>query len=181
MANGGPKGHKKLSLQRRIAVNAHLSGMTKNDAMLEAGYSSSTNPMSVFSREDVKAQIELHQDEMADKYEVSREWVLEQLQRIATSGSVLAKFKKILPDGQLDWDFKGATPEELALIDELTVKANAKGQYDMKIGVPSRQSALDSICRIMGYNKDKLDLTGSLSLVERLQRGRKRAGGGKER
>ena len=178
MAHGSPKGHKKLSLKHRIAVNAYLSGMTKSAAMIEAGYGTSTGAVLVFGREDVQHEIERHQDAMVEKYEVPREWVLEQLHKIATSGFVLAKFKKVTPDGGLDWDFTGATQEELALIDDLTVKINAKGQVEIKIGAPSRQSALDSICRVMGYNKDKLDLTGSLSLVERLQKGRDRVRGG---
>ncbi|KKL64978.1 hypothetical protein LCGC14_2159620, partial [marine sediment metagenome] len=75
-----------------------------------------------------------------------------------------------------DWDFTGATINELALIDELTV-LEKNGAFAMKIGVPSRQAALDALCRVLGLNKDKLDLSGTVSLVERLQKGRDRVRG----
>ncbi len=176
MTSGSPKGHKKLTLQHRIAVNAHISGMTKKDAMIEAGYAPKTDPQSVFGRDEVKHEVARHQEEMAKKYDIGREWVIKRLVDIADSSVTLAKFKKVMKDGQLDWDFTGATLQELALIDELTV-LEKNGAFSMKIGVPSRQAALDALCRVLGLNKDKLDLSGSLSLVERLQKGRDRVRG----
>ncbi len=176
MTSGSPKGHKKLTLMRRIAVNAHISGMTKKDAMIEAGYAPKTDPQSVFGRDEVKHEITRHQEDMAEEYNISREWIAKRLMKITDSNLVLAKFKKVMSDGQLDWDFTGATLQELALIDELTV-LEKNGAFSMKIGVPSRQAALDALARIFGLNKDKLDLSGSLSLVERLQKGRDRVRG----
>lgn len=177
--HGSPIGHKKLSLCHRIAVNAYMSGMTKGEALLEAGYSKKSGVSVVFDRPDVCHEIERLTERVMAKYEVDREWVTEQLVDIATAGVTLAKFKKITEDGKLNWDFSGATEAELALIDSLTVEnypVNQGGGFkSMKITIPSRQSALDSLCRIHGLNKDKLDVTGELSLVERLQRGRERA------
>ncbi len=167
------KGHKKLAFRHRIAVNAFLSGMTKGDAKVEAGLGK-TSANSVFSREDVKHEIERRQNEVVEKYDVGQEWVVERLIRIVESGTILSKFMKVDDEGQLDWDFTGATPQELALIEELAVKSTISGGYEMKVGTPGRQRALDSLCRVLGFNKDKLDLTGSVSLVERLQRGRGR-------
>ena len=174
MAHGSPKGHRKLTFKHRIAVNAFLSGMSKKDAMLEAGYAKSIKSDFVFSREDVRHEVERRQEKVAAKYDVSQEWVVERLVRMAESNTTLAKFIKVDEEGQLDWDFTGATIQELALIEELAVKSTIAGGYEMKIATPSRQKAIDSLCRILGFNKDKLDLTGSLSLVERLQRGRGR-------
>lgn len=174
MTHGSPRGHKNLTFRHRIAVNAFLSGMTQREAMVEAGYSPKSAPDKVFGREDVKHEIERLQESVAAKFEVSQEWVVERLVRIAESGTVLAKFKKIDSDGKLYWDFTDATQEELALIDDLTVETSIVGKHSMKVGVPGRQKAIDSLCRVLGFNKDKLDISGSLSLVERLQRGRER-------
>ena len=121
--HGSPLGHRKLSLSRRIVVNAYLSGMTKKMAMREAGYSANSDPQTVFGREDVQAEMERLTDRVMRKYEVSREWVTRQLVSIATAGVVLARFKKVTPDGKLDWDFTGATEAELALIDTLSVES----------------------------------------------------------
>lgn len=179
LGRDGAPGHRKLALCHRIAVNAYMSGMTKTDAMAEAGYASGTTPANVFDRGDVRHEIERLTEKLMAKYEVDREWVMRQLVDIATAGETLAKFKKITPDGLLDWNFAGATQAELALIDTLSIEKHVERDgaviTKFKIGLPSRQAALESLCRILGLNKDKLDLGVELTLVERLQRGRDRA------
>jgi len=156
-----------------MALNAHLSGMTKKQAMLEAGYSPKSLSSTVFGREDVKYELARRQETAAAKCEISQDWVVKRLAEMADSGAIMAKYKKVMPDGQLDWDFTGATQADLALIEELTVVCK-DGAYGMKIGLPRRQAALDALCRVLGYNKDKVDVSGEISLVERLQRGRDR-------
>ena len=180
---GMPKGAKKLAFKHRIAVLAHLNGRTKKAAMLEAGYSKNTLPQFVFDRPDVISELTRAQDAVAEKYEISREWITEQLKAVATAGTVLAKFKKVDPKtGALMWDFRGATEGELALIDTLTVSETTtplgKKTTSMKVAPSSRLGAIEVLCRIHGYNKDTLDIPG-LGIVERLQRGRERAGVGK--
>ena len=180
MVKGGLPGHRKLALCHRIVVNAYLSGMSKHQALAEAGYSPKTLVHQVFDREDVSHEIERLTDEVMAKYQIDREWVTKQLVDIATAGVTLAKFKKVTPDGLLTWNFTGATQEELALIDTLSVetyveKGTQQTVKKFKIGLPSRQTALDSLCRIHGLNKDRLEVDVELSLVERLQRGRERA------
>ena len=179
MADPQNLGHKKLTLPRRIAVNAYLAGATKREAMNEAGYAENVQMSLVFNRPDVQHEIERLSEQVMAKYEVSREWITEQLVNIATAGETLAKFKKVMPDGLLDWDFTGATQQELALIETLAIERQTSPggvtTTRFKPTMPSRQTALDSLCRIHGFNKDKLDLGGEMSLVERLQRGRDRA------
>ncbi len=174
MTHGSPKGHKNLAFKHRIAVNAFLSGMTQSEAMVEAGYAEKSVPHTVFGREDVKHEIERRQEKVAAEYDIGQDWVVKRLVRIVKSSDVLSKFVKIDHEGKLYWNFTGATPEELALIEELAVETTPLGGHKIKVGPPSRQRAIDSLCRILGLNKDKLDLTGSVSLVERLQRGRGR-------
>ena len=180
MADPQSIGHKKLTLPRRIAVNAYLSGLTRREALREAGFADTVQTSVVFNRPDVKHEIDRLTEEVMAKYEVTREWVTEQLVNIATAGKMLAKFKKVDDDGMLHWDFTGATQDELALIDTLSVESySMPGQKGVtkkfKISVPSRQTALDSLCRINGFNKDKLDIGGEMSMVDRLQRGRERS------
>jgi hypothetical protein len=180
-----PRGSKKLAFNHRVAVLCYLSGMTKGAAMIEAGYSPKTPSPHVFDREDVRAEIEREQRAVTEKYEVGKDWVTEQYIKIALAAETLSKFKIVdLKTGLLAWDFRGATQHELSLIDDLTVtttKSLAGGlKTTMKVGMPSRLSALEGLCRVHGLNKDSLDLTGGLSLVDRLQRGRKRASGKEE-
>ena len=180
---GKPKGSKGLSFKRRIAVQAYLSGMTKKKAMIEAGYRPKTRSDYVFCREDVRAEIKRLEGEVLEKFDVSREWMTKQLVDVATAGVALSRFKKITKDGKLDWDFTGATNEELSLIDALTVETQqvAGGKVKVKkfsVKMPSRLSALESLCRICGFNKETVVHEGEMTLIERLQRGRDRAGAG---
>lgn len=104
-----------------------------------------------------------------------------QLVAVAQASEVLAKFMKVDPkSGAIDWDFKGAIEGELALIDSLTVDTTyglGGKKVKCKITMPSRLAALEALCRIYGLNKDPLADALKMSLVERLQAGRKRASG----
>ncbi|KKK84393.1 hypothetical protein LCGC14_2783810, partial [marine sediment metagenome] len=113
------------------------------------------------------------------RYELDEDWVIQRLMRMADAGDILAKFKRVLPSGKLDWDFTGATQDELAVVNELTVTtrtdvAGAK-VVKMKIGSSDPHNALVSLMRRLGLFKDRLRLDGELSLVERISRGRDRA------
>ena len=179
------KGSRKLSFRHRLCVLGYLSGKTKRAAMDDVGFSPKSDVSTVFNRADVLAELEREQQVVLDKFEVSKDWVTEQLVSIAVAGRTLAKFKVVDPEtGALSWDFRGATQEELGLIDTLSVSETTsplgKTKKDMKITVPSRQSAIDSLCRIHGFNKDNLDIPGAMTLIDRLQRGRQRSSGKEE-
>ena len=168
-----------------VCIDEYLKGKSKTDAMLIAGYSEGTargrGPMLVFGREDVKAEIAKRQKGARVKYDIDRDWVVQRLAAIADAPAVLAKFKKINSDGTLYYDFTGATEAELELVDSITTETYMEGRGDdareirkFKITVNDRQRALDGLARIFGFNKDSLDVKGKLTLVERLQQGRKR-------
>lgn len=172
----------KVSYRHQCVALLWLSGLSQRQAMLEAGYAKGVAEKRtdlIFSRPDVKEFINEQQKEILAKLDVSKEWVTGRLVAIAQAGEVLAKFKKVDPKtGMIEWDFRGATEGELALIDTLTVDTTyglSGKTVKCKIGVPSQLSALDSLCRIMGFNKDPLADALKMNLVERLQQGRKRA------
>ena len=163
------------------AIHFFLLGHTQKDSLTMAGYSESTargNPQSVFNRPVVAEELARQQAELRDKYKLSEEWVIERFMRIADAGATLAKFKKVLPDGKLNWDFTGATEEELALINELAVTTTEDQEgvrTHNKIGTSDSLGALNSLSRIQGMFKDKVQFEGELALVDRLARGRERA------
>ncbi len=163
------------------AIHFYMIGYTKKDALIKAGYARNTasnNANSVFDREVVAKELARRQLEVAKKHKLSEEWVIERFMKIADAGATLAKFKKVRPGGRLDWDFTGATQEELALINELTVttvETEGGTITHNKIGKADPLGALNSLARIQGMNKDKIQFEGELSLVDRLARGRERA------
>ena len=164
------------------AIHFYMLGHTKKDALIKAGYAKNTasnNANSVFDREVVARELARRQLALRKKQKLSEEWVIERYMKIADAGAVLAKFKKVLPSGKLDWDFTGATEEELALINDLAVTATvgedgSEATYN-KIGTSDPLGALNSLARVQGMFKDKIQFEGELSLVDRIVRGRERA------
>ncbi len=170
---------RRISPQQLLAVQYLLDGSNRSDALRMAGYTENTalKHQYKFDRSPMKEEIERRQARMRKKYELTEDWVVERLMMIADSGAVLAKFKKV--DGKmLSWDFTDATQEELAAINELSVETsrdrNGIEITKFKVGVSDPKGALDSLARKLGLFKDKMELTGELSLVERITRGRER-------
>ena len=154
----------------------------KAEAMRKAGYSQSTvnqNPGLVFNRPDVIAEIERRRSKLTQKHELKLEWVVSRLMDIANTGETLAKFIFVTDDGKLDWNFDGATSDELKLINDILVETTV-GKTGItrktKIGTTAsdRKGALDSLARILGAFNDNMTIKGELSMVERLQAGRAR-------
>ena len=174
-------GERSLVHREERAIHFFLLGHTQKDSLIKAGYSANTgnSPSSVFDRPVVVNELTRRQLVIRKEYNLSEEWVIERLMRFADSGRTLARFKKVTEDGGLEWDFTGATEEELALISELTVAifSDADGTIIKrpKVSISDPLGALNSLARIQGMFKDKIQFEGELSLVDRISRGRERA------
>jgi hypothetical protein len=135
----------------------------------------------VFDKPSVAAEIKRRQAMLRKKHDLDEDWVIQRMMRIADSGEILARFKKVTKDGKLDWDFTGATQDELAAINELTVTTTtARGETTtkFKVGSDSPKGALDSLMRKMGMFQDNLNVSGEMSLTERITAGRNRVNKG---
>lgn len=174
-----------LNPQQARAVEEFFKNNGKQEeALLAAGYSPKTAkhcPHSVFSHPAVRAEIERRRRLAMEKAEITEEWVLRKLAKLANAPEILAKFRKVSKDGMLYYDFRGATEAEIAVITELSIDTYMDGKGDdarevkkMKVGITDPKAALDSIARILGLNKDKVSHDVEINLVERLHAGRKR-------
>lgn len=185
--NGVKQKKPRLSDQQRKAINFYFqNGFNKRQALISAGYAKTTacgNSQSVFSNPLVREEIDRRLDGQRRKYELTEDWVIQRLMRIANGGEILAKFKHVNDEGEMYWDFSGATPDDLAVITELTTDVYMEGRGEdavpvkkMKIAMADPKGALDSLCRKLGLFQDKVKIDGEVSLVERLQAGRRRVG-----
>ncbi len=168
----------KLNQMRLLMVDFYLAGASKADSMRLAGYAESTAKSGIketFNHPVVLAEIKRRQEALRKKYELNEDWVIQRLMRIADSGAILARFKIVRPDGHLDWDFTGATEDELAAVNELTVSYDKNGNHQMKVGADSPKGALDSLCRKLGLFQDIQINIGEVTLSDRIDRGRERS------
>jgi len=172
-------------LQRRAIDFYFENGFVAKQAMISAGYAKNTatyNPGRWSQQPQVIKEIARRQKVLADRHEVTQDWVIERLKRIADAPAILAKYKKVTEDGQLAWDFTDATQEDLAVINELATDMYSEGRgkgakiiKKMKIGSSDPMAALNALCRHLGMFNDKVTVEGELSLIERIQAGRKQS------
>jgi len=130
-----------------------------------------------FKRPDVRAILEEKQAILREKSGVTTELLIDRLKFIAFGD--LSKFIKVTPDGGLDYDFSTATPEELKVVNELSVDSYADGRgpnkrtvKKFKFNKADALRAIELLGRMLGSFKDSMEVKGEVSLVERLQRGR---------
>lgn len=158
------------------------NGFDKVDAAKKFGLAQpQANAARLFKRKDVQAEIARRRKRIETKLELDRDWIVQRLMRIADAGFILAKYKKVTEDGKLDWDFTGASQEELALVNGLSVEVYHEGRgpgkkaiKKFKIDASDPKGALDSLARILGLFEDKVEVKGEISLIERIRAGRDR-------
>lgn len=173
----------KLTLKQRKLVNEYFkNGGHKTNAMKSAGIGGGdlyrhTNT-SVFNQPAVKREVERRIARMEKKYELDEDWVVQRFMRIAdaNTGDILMK----LQDN--DFDLSVLTSDERYAIEELSDEMEYVGRGDNKIRVrktkvktKSNLQALTALARKLGMFNDKVSITGEISLVDRIQAGRKRA------
>jgi len=160
------------------AVEYFLEGGLKNktEACREAGYAHAhVQAVKVFKRPRVVAEIKKRLDEIAKKRAVTPSRIIEEYAKIAFSN--LGDLLEVQPDGSAVLDLTDLTDDQRACI---TRFEGATDKSPDKISFADKKAALDSLARVYGMFNDKLTVKGSLSLVERLQKGRARVKKSKE-
>lgn len=165
----GPKLYKRkypktdgISIKHRLMVDHYFAnGFNKDRAAQAAGFDSWRKYSNrLFNRPEVLQEIENRRRRLEKKYELTEQWIIEQLMKLATSNVALAKFIKLDEQGVPYWDFTGAGAEELALIQDLQTDTifspDEKIVRKLKIVKPDPHRALEMLARIQGaFNKDK--------------------------
>ena len=175
---------KELTQQRMLAIDAWFeNGYQKTNAMRAAGYAEQTavkRQCILFGREDVKAEIQRRQAKAAKKHELNQDWVIKRLMARADAPIHLAKFKKIDTEGQLYWDFTGATQAELGMVQDLGVEFTKAGRGNSAVDVTKfkmkdvdAHAALMALSRHLGLFDDKITVTEG-SLEDKILAGRRR-------
>lgn len=172
---------------RLVVHNYFTNGLNQKKAMVDAGYSENASPADVFNHPYVQSQMEAYRLRLERSYQLDEGWIISRLMKIADSGSILNRFKKIGSDGELYWDFTDASPDELELIQGISTDSYKEGRgksarniKKFTIKIPEAKAALDTLARIKGMFDDKLEVKGTVGIVERLQAGLKQVAAEKE-
>ena len=163
-------------------------------ALIAAGYAQNTavhTPHMIFGRDDVKAEIERRHAAHEKKAQVTEERIIAEMAKLAFTN--MGDLLEVNEDGTAYMDFNKLTPDMKAAVAEFQVEQyeekQASGEEDGSfVSVPvkksrvkfaSKQAALDSLARIKGMYRDKVEVSHVGSLVERIQAARKRVADGK--
>lgn len=166
-----------VNYRQRVMVEYFFrNGFKKIEAARMAGYAYPENYCNrLFKHPAVVAEIDKRLKRMAERTNITAEWIIEQLASYATAGVTLAKFRQ--PDGS--WDFTDATPEEMALVkvsQEIILDKKSPGVKGgkVKLDFPDPMKALEMLARIQGLFKDQVEVTTKVELTEAINAGRKR-------
>lgn len=173
-----------LKPQHKLAAEIYMSnGFRQNEAMIDAGFTKSTansNAHVVFGRPEVLEYIKRRMEERAQKYEVTADRVVNEMAKIAffSLGDAIVEAGD---DGTVSIDVTKLSKDQRAALAEFTIEEYTEGRGEARLGVRKvklkpfdKKAALDSLMRYLGLFNDKVELTGTLSLVERIQKGRER-------
>lgn len=171
-----------LSYKHMRVINNYMRGMSKKDSLLEAGYSESvalTDAESVFTRPDVRKELQRRMDKMAKRNELDENWIVQRLMAIADANvGDLIVFDAA---GDAKIDYTALTPELKYALGLIEVNEYKKGrgkdalpiqQFKMKFADKLR--AIEMLMKILGLDRTKVEVSGEQAMIDRLLEGRAR-------
>lgn len=165
---------------RMKAVDYYMRGMTKKNALLKAGYSdsvASTDAVSVFGRDDIKAEIERRRKRIASKSDVDAAWIVKRLMDIANADIVDLLIVDDIGNTRLDMSLM--TPQlRRALEGEFSLSEEGTGNVRMRVKTTDKLRAIEMLGKYLDMFTDTVKVEGEISLIERLHAGRSRVSEG---
>jgi len=180
--------HKKarthLNEQERVAIDRYFSnGFNKTEAITFAGYKSGNAYISRwYARDTIATEIERRMRAMTKKSKVTAEMVIEEVRKVAFAN--LGDLITVQEDGSALIEFSTLTADQRASISEFQTETYNEGRGDDAVPVKKQRvkfhSKLDALEKLGKYFKifnEKIEVTGTISLEDRIMRGRDRARG----
>lgn len=166
-----PVDRNKLSPRQTILVNTYFESNFNQFEAVRAAYPKISNPRSyserAFKQPAVVKEIKRRMDKLGKKHDLTVDWLVDRLVKRITANEKLAKFVKVTEDGKLDYDFTGATEEEIALIAGFTSDVYIDGRgpdgkkvRKFKLEAISVDAAEDKLAKLLGWYIDKKEISG---------------------
>jgi phage terminase small subunit len=159
------------------------NGFNKRQAMRTCGFSEKSiegYQHRLFNHPDVLKEIDRRRQSMVRKTDVTRERIIQEYAKIAFAN--FGDLLEINEDGTAVLDLAGMNDEQRAALSEFQVDEYKDGKGEdarevkkYKVKFHDKKAALDALAKIMGYATDKVEVSGELSLIDRILAGRKRA------
>lgn len=147
-----------MTAKQKKFVNEYLIDGNATQAAMRAGYSKKTAGIigdENLKKPNIAAAIEKRQSKLAEKLEITQERVLAEYAKIAFSD--MRKFSKWGADGVELIDSDSLSDNDAACVAEVSQTITKDGG-SIRFKLHDKKGALDSICKMLGYNApDKKD------------------------
>ncbi len=167
----------------KLVTEYFANGFNKRAAMRACGYTETGiegYQHRLFNHPDVLQEISNRRQSLTRKYDISEERILNEYAKIAFAnfGDIL----EIQNDGSAVIDMAGMTEDQRAALSEFQVDEYKDGKGEdarevkkYKIKFHDKKAALDALAKYKGMFTEKVEVSGEVSLVDRILAGRKRA------
>lgn len=181
-----------MTPQKLKALNGYMSGMTKAEAMRNAGYSNSsarTAPELVFNDPDVIKEIERRQERLIKKNELTEDWIVDRLMAIIECSENILEFDE---EGNPTINMANMSPAMRAALGGVEIEhipTPKRGPYDkykkfpkpqtkIKIKTADKLKAMEMLGNYLGMFKSKVEVTGDKDIISRLYAAREKVNSG---
>lgn len=165
----------KCNAQQERFVDEYMEDFNGKQAAIRAGYSArSAGPMAskLLTLPHIQAALKARRDKAAAKFELSRDAVLDEYAKLAFADprNFFREDGTLKRVTELD-DRTAAALAHFEVLEEFAGSGEDRMQvgYTTKVKWADKKAALDSICRVMGWNQDKLQHDASNPLLELLK------------
>lgn len=167
----------------KLVTEYFANGFNKRAAMKACGYADSSiegYQHRLFNHPDVIQEISNRRQSLTRKFEISEERVIAEYAKIAFAN--FGDLLEIQDDGSAVLDLAGMTEDQRAALSEFQVDEYKDGKGEdardvkkYKVKFHDKKAALDAIAKYLGMFTEKVEVSGEVSLVDRILAGRKRA------
>jgi phage terminase small subunit len=165
-------GPMKLTPKQARFVQEYLIDLNAAQAAIRAGYSAKTARVighENLTKPDIAAAIKKAMAERAERTELTADWVVDELRKIA--GANMADYMKANPAGDPYLDFSALTRDQTAALHEVTVEAYVDGRGEdardvkrVKFKLYDKRAALVDLGRHLGLFEIKHRIDGKIEV-----------------
>lgn len=163
----------KLTPKQERFVAEYLLDLNATQAAIRAGYSERTaysQGQRLLKNVEVQEAIAKGQQKTADKLEVTKERIVEELAKIGFAN--MQDYMRANHDGDPVLDFSGLTRDQAAALSEVTVEDFKDGRGEdardvrrIKFKLHDKKGALVDLAKMLGFMVDKVEHSGEINLT----------------
>lgn len=157
-----------LTAKQQRFIAEYLIDLNATQAAIRAGFSkngASSTAFNLLAKPAVKDEIEQRQKALAEKYGVTVERIIAELEKIGFSN--LKNYSRLVGDARVI-DMSATTDDELAALSEMTIEEFTEGRgkdarevRKVKIKLHDKKGALVDLGKHLGMFKERIEVGGA--------------------